>query len=138
MTLENRHSPHFFLPRDLSVLCNQPDVLRRSQISAQTVVNVYTDGPGKKVTGVLRAGYAVHFPHAPHLGTLHPLRGATQTVQRAELRAACCTIENAPSRLRIISDSSYVVSGIAKLLSGNPHVFVNIKIFGSFYAPALL
>ena len=78
--------------------------------------------PENKVTGILRVGYAVHFPQAPRLGASYPLRGTIQTVQRAELRAVCCAIENAPSRLRIISDSSYVVSGITKMLSGNPHV----------------
>ena len=75
---------------------------------------VYTGGPAKRVSGAFRGGYGVRFPELPRLGLLVPLLGSSQTAQRAELRAVCKALESAPGPLRVASDSSYVVRGIAE------------------------
>ena len=114
--------PKGFLPQFQSVCFNQAENLQEPSIESQTVIRVYTDGSGYKAAGVLLAGFGVHFPQMVSLDSCGPLHGPVQTVQRAELRAVCCAIEKAPSRISIVSDSSYVVHGISKMLSGSTHI----------------
>jgi len=97
-------------------------------------LTVWTDGaavfPGR--VGLARAAWGVYF------GAGHPRNASgqvpgTQTIQRAELYAVVAATESA-CPLEVVSDSRYVVDGIAKMFRrGSPPKGLHADLWASLY-----
>ena len=83
-------------------------------------VEAWTDGaaPHADVQQIRRAGWGLWIPDLPEACAAEPLHGPCQTAQRAEIRAFVAALERTGGRVKVWSDSRFVVHGAEYLAQG--------------------
>eukprot|EP00973_Karenia_brevis_P045308 6276140-Karenia_brevis.AAC.1 len=79
-------------------------------------VVVFTDGACRhnQDARLRRAGYGAYWAHGHNFNVSAPLKGWSQTNQRAELQALVAAVEIESRPMEVRSDSKFVVNGFAR------------------------